>query len=262
VSAPGAGTGPLLFARFAYPPNALGHCGPDAGTELLERVHSRAVDPDLRRLARGFAGAWPYLELIAHANGLDDPLALPVVEAYWLGNDLLGRVHAAQLGRSLEMRFRPVAGRSWPHLDAVVQRSPRPHHNFHVLCVYPWIGMLGTGASLQALEVLDRCRVRWGRVRSTDGPTAVVDAAPLTWDGRRLGLGPPRPESVTVADAGRSLVADGGALTAGDLVACHWGWACHRLETSQARRLRAETVALLDLVSRHLTVPPPAAVLG
>ena len=39
-----AGTAPteagaLLFARYAFPPNALGYCGPGDPAELLERVH-------------------------------------------------------------------------------------------------------------------------------------------------------------------------------------------------------------------------------
>ena len=37
-----------------------------AGGNPVTLVH--ADDPDLRRLARGFEGAWPYLQLIAAAN--------------------------------------------------------------------------------------------------------------------------------------------------------------------------------------------------
>jgi hypothetical protein len=250
----------LLFAAFAYPPNALGHCGPDAGDVLLEHTNAATSDPDLRRLARGFSGAWPYLELIAHTNGLTDPLDHRVVEAYWLGNELLDRVDVTSLGNALEQRFKPLTGRAWPQLDLVVQQSPRPHHNFHVLCVYPWVGLLRTGATAQALHVLDRCRVRWGRVRSVDpAGTAEVVSSPLTWDGHRLGLGPPRAETVTHAHDGRSLAP---TTAPGDLVACHWDWLCHRLTPRQARHLRAETAAQPHLVNHRLVVPPPAAVLA
>jgi hypothetical protein len=260
MTAPSAASGPLLFVRFAYPPNALGYCGPDAGDVLLEYADASTSDPELRRLAGCFSGAWPYLETIAHASGLADPLDRRVVEAYWLGNELLDAVDVTSLGRLIEERFRPVAGRAWPQLAAVVQRSPRPHHNFHVFCIYPWVGLLRTGSTGHALHVLDRCRVRWARVRAV-GPdaTAVVDSAPLTWDGHRLGLGAPRPETVTVAHDGRSLVP---TPAPGDLVACHWDWLCHRLTPRQARHLRNETAAQLHLVNRELAVPPPAAVLA
>lgn len=251
--------GPLLFARFAYPPSALGYCGPDASDQLLDYAHTAAADTGLRELARGFAGAWPYLELIAHANRLDDPLHSRVVEAYWLGNNLLDAITPTWLGRALEERFRPITGRNWPRLAAVADHAPRPHHNFHVLCIYPWVGMLRTGATHHAMHVLDRCRIRWGRVRHLGAGTAVVDTPPLTWDGHQLTLGPPRPETLAIAHNGRTLTP---GLGPGDLVACHWDWACHRLTSHQARRLRAETTTQLDLINHRLAIPPPATVLA
>ena len=84
--------GPLLFARYAYPPNSLGYCGADATRTLLEYGDARASDGGLAELARTFEGAWPYLTLIAHANEIADPLDPRVVQAYWVGNELLDRV--------------------------------------------------------------------------------------------------------------------------------------------------------------------------
>lgn len=251
--------GALLFARFAYPPNALGYCGPDDAATLLECADAGIADGGLVDLARRFEGAWPYLELIAHANGLADPLDRRVVEAYWIGNGLLDAVSPQWLGASLEERFRPIVGSIWSRLAEVVQLEPRPSHGFHVLCVYPWVGLLRTGATDHALHVLDRCRIRWGRVRSLTAGSAIVDAQPLTWDGRRLALGPPKPETVATSDGGRALAP---GIAIGDLVACHWDWVCHGLTPGQARRLRAETTAQLHLVNDRLAVSPPAAVLS
>ena len=97
--------GPLLFARYAYPPNALGLCGADTPRTLLEYGDAHASDGGLAELARTFEGAWPYLELIAGANGLADPLDPRVVEAYWVGNELLDRVRP---GRARAARRRPL----------------------------------------------------------------------------------------------------------------------------------------------------------
>ena len=47
---------------------------------------------EIARRARQFDGAWAYLESIARAAGIADPLDERVVEAYWIGNDLLDRV--------------------------------------------------------------------------------------------------------------------------------------------------------------------------
>ena len=66
--------GPLLFARYAYAPNALGYCGADEPRTLLEYGDAQASDSGLSELARTFDGAWPYLELIAGAAGIGDPV--------------------------------------------------------------------------------------------------------------------------------------------------------------------------------------------
>ena len=105
-------SGALRFAAYAYPPNALGYCGPDASNQLLQQVAAGVDNPDLRRLARGFEGAWPYLELIAAANRVADPLDPRVVEAYWVGNTLLEQVRPGALARHVEERFGRQLGRA------------------------------------------------------------------------------------------------------------------------------------------------------
>src|SRR5688572_10653564 len=57
--------GPTLFARYAYPPNERGSCGPPQSRTVFEYGVAAVVDPGLEQLARQFSGAWPYLEFIA-----------------------------------------------------------------------------------------------------------------------------------------------------------------------------------------------------
>jgi hypothetical protein len=250
-------TGALTFARFAYPPNALGLCGPDAPRELLERADAAAADGGLRELALQFEGAWPYLELIAHAHGIADPLDLHVVEAYWIGNDLLDGIPPGAIGEDLVARFGPAAGRERRRIEELASAAPRPHHDFHVLCVYPWVGLLRSAAAGSALHVLDRCRIRWGRVTGVDGATASVRSRELVWDGDRLALGALREEVVRIAEDGYALDR---RIQVGDTVALHWDWACARLTDRQERALRSETARQLAFANR-LAVPPPAAIL-
>jgi hypothetical protein len=250
--------GALQFARFAYPPNALGYCGPDAPDALLEQVAAQVVDGALCEAARGFEGAWPYLELIAHCNRGDDPLSPAVVEAYWVGNRLLDQVTVRELGDSFEQRFRPRVGAAWDDLLAGVVAGARPHHNFHVFGVYPWLGLIRAGTVEQPLRVLDRCRVRWGRLMSVDGDEAVVLHRPLQWDGRVLRLGAPQLEVARLAVAGHRLAAD---PVVGGWVALHWDWVCDALTEGQVRRLRHETACALAAVN-GLSRPAPAAVLA
>lgn len=254
------GHGAVRFARYAYPPNALGYCGPSDPRGLLEQTAAGVVDPGLGEIARGFSGAWPYLTLIAGANRIADPLDPRVVEAYWIGNRLLDAIDVATFGTSLDERFRRMAGPGWRRLADTVPAGGLPHHSFHVLCVYPWLGLLrqGRGAS-HALMVLDRCRIRWGQVVRVDGGGATVRSRPLRWDGQRLSLGEAELEQATVAVDGLGLAGD---LAAGDWVALHWDWVCERLDADRLQRLRRYTARTLALTDAQEVHSGPASVLG
>jgi hypothetical protein len=251
-------SGAVLFGRYAYPPNELGYCGPDAQQQLLEQVSAEADDPDLRRLARGFEGAWPYLELIAGSNGIADPLDPRVVEAYWVGNHLLDRVTPRLMADALSDRFRDRAGRSWDRLVDAVPAGALPHHSFHVFGVYPWLGLLREGRHDEPLRVLDRCRIRWGQVLSLTGTNAIVRSRPLAWDGRNLAIGEPVVETASVGVDGLGLA---GPLREGDWCALHWDWICERLDPRRLSALRACTTRQLAVVNRT-AFPAPAAVLA
>jgi hypothetical protein len=252
------GDGALRFTRYAYPPNELGYCGPDASAQLLEQVEAGVADEGLRRLLRGFEGAWPYLELIASANSIGDPLDYRVVSAYWIGNALLDRVGPRLLGRSLEERFRRRAGVAWPHLVAPVPDGAVPHHSFHVFGVYPWLGLLREGRLDEPLRVLDRCRIRWGQVRSVSSGVVVVRSRPLVWDGRRLVVGPAADEPVR---ASADLCGPSGRLRPGAWCALHWDWVCEELDPASLSRLRRYTLGQLHVVNQT-SIPAPASVLA
>jgi hypothetical protein len=232
--------GPLAFARFAYPPNELGYCGPDASTELLERVAAgvAGADPGLRRLAAEFEGAWPYLTLLAGVAGVDDPLDPAVVEAYWIGSPLLGRVPTAALGRCVEDRFRWRGAGPWAGVAAAIVPGAAPHHSFHVCCVSPWVGLLRDGIVDAPLQVVERCRIRWATVDVVRGDTAVVTGPRLGWSGGRLHLGPATTEAVRLGCDGLGLV---DAVRPGQLVALHWDWVCDRLTPARQRELERWT---------------------
>ena len=239
--------GPLLFARYAYPPNALGYCGADETRTLLEYGDARVSDPGLAELARTFEGAWPYLTLIAGANRITDPLDPRVVEAYWVGNDLLDRVTPDTLARHVEDRFRGRIGRSWRRVLDAVAAGAVPHHSFHVFAVYPWLGLLRTGLVDEPLHVLDRCRTTPALVESVDGDTARVLLRPLLWNGRTLELGTYVPRDVRWRDDGLALVT---GLQQGDWVSLHWDFACDRLTPKAAATLDRTTKRALSAVNR------------
>ena len=244
------GSGAAMFARYAYPPNELGYCGPGDGQDLLEFAHAATdlgdpvTDLDMARRARAFDGAWPYLEYLATVAGTDSIMDRRVVEAYWVGNDLLRRGDAATFAGAVRTAFASQLGADWPALAPDVTPHPLPHHSFHVFTIYPWIGVLRRTGANAALEVLDRCRIRWGRVDAVDGDRVHVQCQPLTWDGALLRLGAPRPEQARLASDGRSLAT---AVRSGDWVSLHWDWVCDELDDAQL-------AALIDATDRQLAI--------
>ncbi|MGI8534891.1 MAG: DUF6390 family protein [Mycobacteriales bacterium] len=219
--------GAVIFARYAYPPNELGYCGPEGAGAMLD---PDAV-ADIERRARLFEGAWSYLELLAETLGCDDPLAIEVVEAYWVGSALLDEVEPGALVARLEDRFRGQPGGTWRE---AAQRA-RAHHSFQVFEVYPWAGLLQAGRpAAPAVQVLDRCRIRVGEVAAVDGESVSVTSRLLVWDGTALRRSEPVTERARWSVDGRSLIAP---PTVGDVLALHWDWVCDVLTPDQARRI-------------------------
>lgn len=222
--------GLLRFARYAYPPNERGLCGPDRSAELAEAIRSGVGDADVRRLAQGFDGAWPYLVLLGSHLSRGDPLAEQVVDAYWLGDPRGRAVGISPLGDSLRERF---AGRSgWPGLRDTIDAGGWPTHSYHVFMVYPWIGLIRSGMVDPGLEVVDRCRIRKGRVVDVLDDTAIVASDRLRWNGHSVEVGPAVTETV-------SLLQSGARPQPGALVSLHWNWVCEQINDRQAAWLSA-----------------------
>src|SRR5919109_3975315 len=125
--------GALLAARFSFMPNRLGYCGPEENRTILDYLAEGHSDRGLEQILARFAGAFPYCSFIAAAHGIPDPFDRRVIEAYWIGNELLERVDLADLSRYLEERF----GRRLPALllrplRGQIPAGTRPHHNCHV----------------------------------------------------------------------------------------------------------------------------------
>jgi hypothetical protein len=158
----------------------------------------------------------------------------------------------------LDERFARPVGRRMGLLTAAVPAGGVPQHSFHVFAVYPWLGLLRGGMEGPPLRVLDRCRIRWGRVEAVHGDLVTVASRRLTFDGSRLALGPEQTEEARRSVEGVGFATD---LRAGDTVSLHWDWVCDRLTPAALRWLVACTRRNLDAVNAT-AVPGPAAVCG
>jgi hypothetical protein len=241
-------SGPVLFARYAYGPNRLGLCGPDDAPALLGASSQGGDERELRELALGFEGAYPYLELIARANGLPDPLDRRVVDAYWLGSPLLDSVTPDLFAESLRLRFRPRLGQpTWRALESSAPAGAKPVHAFHVLDVFPKVGLMRSEQVDNVLRTMDSCRIRWGRVLERDGDALVVNAVPLALVDGKLALGEPRRERITAWRDGQGFL---GEVATGDVVSIHWDWACDVLDADRLARLLGWTRRQLEIANQ------------
>ncbi len=244
-----ADSGAALFSRYAFPPNELGYCGPEDAPRLLRTGASGEPDAEVGRRARLFDGAWPYLQLIADAAGVADPLDRSVVHAYWLGGPLLDAVDPERFGELVGRQFGGQPGVTERLAHGGGALSAGPHHGFHVLVVYPWVGLLGAANDVPR-SVLDSCRVRWGRVLDTRGERARVAVRPLSLDGGVLSLAEQEePVEVRWAADGHAFVAD---PRPGATVALHWDWVCDTLDEAEVAGLEDRTQRQLDATNDWL----------
>ena len=245
ATAPEGFAGTLRFVRYGFMPNHLRYCGGDDNRALLDYGTAGVTDGGLRDLLGRFTGAVPYLQLIARANQIADPFDARVVEAYWIGNELLEGVEVRQLYDAILERFgKQLQGRT---RDLVLGKAPagaHPHHSFHVLDVHSRVGDLPA-----TVETLESCRVSWGRVCSVERGELVVDRQPLRLVDGKLMLDAPRRERVVRQIGGRGF-ADNALV--GDWVSLHWGWVCEVLTERQRANLERYTRHHLAIANQTL----------
>jgi hypothetical protein len=237
--------GTLVAARYGFAPNRLDLCGPHEARAILEYLSEGASDRGLAEILTQFVGAYPYLSFIAASNGISDPFDRRVVEAYWIGNELLNNVRMADFYRHLEDRFRKRAPRKL--FQAVLGQIPdgaRPHHNFHVFAMPIRTGHVEVAHTVQTM---DECRISWGTVKAVVGDELAIERQPLVLKGDDLVLGDPVPGMVRWRFNGKAFL----EVQPGEVVAVHWGCACDRLTPAQLSHLKHQTRFHLLLVNRR-----------
>ncbi|MDD5032957.1 MAG: DUF6390 family protein [Candidatus Pacebacteria bacterium] len=227
-----------LFIKYALPPNVLGYCGPEG----LSAQKNNAEE--LRNLLSRFEGAVPYLRLIALSNGIKDEFDERVVEAYWLGNDLLLNVLNKDLYDSIEERFeKKMKNKEWRWLVSQSIPQAKPHHVFHVFEIYRRAGLLRSGAKDKILETMDNCRIGWGTVKSINGGFALVAYSPLEFREKKLCFGKSTAKNFLLLDP---------SVKIGDEVSFHWNHVCDKITPDQKRNLAYWTDFHLKLVNKTI----------
>lgn len=230
--------GVQLGARFSLATNRLRYCGPaDAEGHFLRTISEGTdVEATANALSR-FEALSPYLRAIAAKHGRS-PFDFDVVEAYWIGNDLLDSFTQEDFRAILTELGKHGLPRSIiARLSSSLPEHPFPHHAFHVMFV--GVGAV-TGKVETTLDNMEKCRPGWGRVdHSVDGQVVVNKPRLLVNEGW-LRLGQPE-RSVHPLDP--MLLP---AVGPGDSVALHWGLPVAILTETQRERLESYTARAIE----------------
>jgi hypothetical protein len=238
--------GEFLHTKHAFPPNNLGNCGPDTKGRILNYLHNHANGIDLQPALTKFEAAYPFVRMIAKSTG-KVPFDYQVAEAYWIGNSLLDRVEPAEFfefsyGALSESRMNlgdkgglsKVAAKS---IFRKVGRDARPHHTFYVLGMYARSSIRSGSTGSKLVELMDSCRISWGRVLEAKKDTLLVNTPSLKLKDGKLSLSHPARKEIRYDP----LIPPFSEIRAGDWVTIHWNFASERLQSYQLANLKRYT---------------------
>ena len=261
--------GLLYCARYAFPPNSLGYCGPSKQVDLKEYTTKTVADKGLVNILSRFETLYPYLTLIAYENNIKDPFDLRVVEAYWLGNALLTKITQKQMyahfaeALSLKKKLKP---KNFEWLIGKIPQGSLPTHSFHVLNVFTRTGHHATD---HTVETMDNCRIGWGRIiknlkfKIKNVQSVDVETQPLILANGKLALGKPIIKTLSSSRGLRCTSEDVAipkrllqslrsfAMTnkSPTYISFHWNHVCDVLTLRQVRNLQRYTQIAIDLAN-------------
>jgi len=242
-------SGVRLAASYSYLPNCLGFCGSQKKGDLLlmeefieRKISEKKIIPVLEKLEAAFF----YYKLIARKNGIKNPFAKKVIEAYWIGNELLEKVSRMDLQKMILKDFVK------PHLLTVAEAQKRikkipkgskAHHSFHVFILGPIAGRI----DMKELSLKDVCRTGFGEVlevkKEKNGNFLLVNFQPIVTNDRKYLLGQGKKIKIKW---NKNILPK---VKIGETVSFHWGTAVQVLNKSKTENVIKYTENTLGLLS-------------
>lgn len=237
-----------MAACFAIKPNQLGFCGRQGDRDkklLLDYLRGKDVSEEaVRDVLESFEALVPYLKLIARKNKIKDHLSYPVVEAYWIGNELLNRVTDGDVRKMIKEDFVSpslLSGKAAAKIAALLPDGTLPHHTFHVLLVGSVTGKL----DFNELNISNRCRICWGEVKEVGKNTISLFYQPLVKAlGKKISLA----GHLELRKVHRQPDVLNG-LKEGDVLSFHWDNVCMILTPRQVQNLSFFTSLAVEKVN-------------
>lgn len=214
---------------YSLKPHELGYCGPQgsASQNILKEylLGKKYSDRLIREMLNEFKGAVSYYHLIAQANNIKDCFSKNIIEAYWLGNELLDKVKADDLGEMILDKFIRPELLTKAKARQIVSKIPAgvvAHHSFHVF----FVGSI-TGRVKITPKHKDICKTSWGEVVSVFDKERKVEV-------KTQKLFPSKKDVKMEVDWDKQLLPK---LKIGDLVSFHWGRISEKLSRNEYNNL-------------------------
>ena len=248
--------GLITCTRYAFPPNALHYCGPEEQVNIKAYQKEQIADNGLKEIIEKFETLYPYLTLIAYENNIRDPFDPRVVEAYWIGNDLLTNVSMNKfyyhLRDTLKLK-KKVKPKDLELLFGKLDDGMLPHHTFHVLNVFT---RTGHHSVQHTLETMDACRIGWGTVIQNskfkiqnDNEKVKIKTKPLVFENEKLVLGKSVIRTINVPV---SFIQNTKYKIPNTTITFHWNTLCDIISEGEARHLEWYTQQAIDLANKTI----------
>lgn len=237
-------SGARIAALYGLIPNKLGFCGPKQ--ELLKKfIAGKLSTLEIIPILEKFEAAYAYYQLIAQKNKISNPFNKKVIEAYWLGNELLDEFILDDLRTLIIEKFcRPgllSKKEAWKKAE-LIPRNSIPHHSFHVLVLG---SITGTIDFTDNIKLKDACRIGWGRVTEKKHSKAngqqkiTVEYQPLE-EGKKIKLGKMAKKEILWDTI---LLPE---IKIGDWISFHWNYAIQKLNKENIANLYKYTQNTLN----------------
>lgn len=228
-----------LAARYSYMPNRLNYCGEHTFSDIFKQylegnISSETLENEMKK----FFGHYLYLELIAKANN-KNPFDPEVVEAFWVGNELLEKVKASDLKGLILTQFSKKIGKE--RAEQLASNLPKgipPHHSFNPL----YINFISSKVP-KSIVLYDRCCVQWGKIKSVADSHVIVEYQPIIENNGKYEFGENKKIRVNTAIDNTRFIEN---PKQGDWISFHWLLGIEKLNETRLANLKKYTKLVME----------------
>jgi len=233
--------GTELAVRFSYIVNSLRYCGPaEAHKRFRHYLKNKDNKEEVDKLLTKFEALMPYLDAIAQKTG-KKPFDYDVVEAYWIGNELLDKLGKKDLEKIINELVRN--GLPIKMGERLIQKLPDgfvPLHAFNVF--YVGVGQT-TRKVPTTLPNMNKCMTSYGRVKKIEEKELMIVKSFVELEDNRYFFGKEKEQKVMYM---KEMIPE---VKVDDIVALHWNFATVVLDDRQLENLKKYTQKVLDAMN-------------